>query len=434
RGEPASRAPTGHKERAGGERRKRRPTKAHLRVATLNMRGYRTAGDPNMEGKWLQVNQVLREKRIAVLALQETHLSAERVKMLNDLFKENMEVVYSADPENETGARGVAFAINKRFVKQPKYTTIEVVPGRAAVLDLKWSDSRQLRMLNVYGPNDPHQNAKFWSDLRECEQTRNVDMVLGDLNVVTSPMDRIPERSDGEEPVRELDTFIESRNLVDGWRLTNAHKRAYTYLQRSTGSQSRIDRVYARRDILQDADNWDILEPGLITDHRLALVDIADRKAPFTGKGRWVMPKHLLTDEKMKKKMREIGAQLVAEIGRIGVRTANENPQKAYATFKERLVLAARQRAKEKVPRMQKQIERLREDVQRTLNTDATTNRKEAAPSLDADRIQHAAILQDRLDRLEQKRFETARRCVAARHKIQDEMMTKRWARSAGTT
>ncbi|KAI0331329.1 DNase I-like protein [Cubamyces sp. BRFM 1775] len=392
-------------------RRRRRSTKAHLRIATLNMRGYSTMGNTTPEGKWLQINQLLREKRIAVLALQETHLNEERVVALNNLFSEVMEVVYSPDPSNETGARGVAYAINKRFVKQPEYHLETVVPGRAILLDLKWSGTRRLKILNVYGPNQPRLNAEFWKDLSARPFTRGVDLLLGDFNVVEAPWDRIPERSDDERATEELTELIESRTLTDGWRRMNANQRAYTYMQRGTGSQSRLDQIYARVALMQDADNWDILESGLTTDHKLALVDMADRQAPYHGKGRWAMPKHLLTDEKMVRTMKELGRDL--------------NPQKAYIEFKKKLTLAARKRAKEKVPKMQRTIDRLREDVRITLNPAPETEESDEARTA---RERHAAILQERLDDLEAKRFETARRCVAARHRIQDEMMTKRWA------
>ncbi|KAI0336024.1 DNase I-like protein, partial [Cubamyces sp. BRFM 1775] len=421
----------GQGEQPTRKRKRRRQTKAHLRIATLNMRGYRANGQVSPEGKWMQVNQLLREKRIAVLALQETHLSQERVLMLNRLFGEVMEVVYSPDPENETGARGVAFAINKRFVKKPEYETVEIVPGRALILDLKWSEDRRIRILNVYGPNDSHQNADFWSALKAHVQVENVELMAGDLNIVESPMDRVPERGDNGEAVDALNALTRAKNMVDGWRVTNADEKMYTYMQKSTGSQSRIDRIYIRKDILADADNWDVLDPGLVTDHRLAIVDMADRAAPYVGKGRWVMPKHLLTDEKMKKKMKEIGEELALKIEEMGERTEAQNPQVAYMAFKAKLIQAARSRAKEKVPIMQKRIENLREDLRRTLNPPPREpGEGEESESAREQRERHAAILQDRLGELERKRFETARKCVAARHRIQDEMMTKRWARS----
>ncbi|KAH9891235.1 Endonuclease/exonuclease/phosphatase [Cubamyces lactineus] len=408
---PASTGPlAGRENRGGSNKRKRRPTKAHLRFASLNMRGYRTTGDATPE--------VLREKRIAVLALQETHLSEERVQMLNRLF----------DPINETGARGVAFAINKRFVKKPEYVTTEVVRGRALVLDLKW-------IMNVYGPNDSCQSAEFWKTLETSEQATNLDLLLGDFNIVESPRDRIPERGDSAEATEALSALVRSGQMSDGWRDANVEQKAYTYMQKSTGSQSRIDRIYIRKSICEDADNWDILEPGLLTDHRLAVVDMADRQAPYVGKGRWVMPKHLLTDEKMKRKMREIGGKLVKAIEEMGERQPDRNPQTVYVAFKDELTQAARARAKEKVPKMQKRIEMLREDIKRTLNPPPADNEGgEESEQAKHERMMHAGILQDRLDNLERKRFETARKCVAARHRIQDETMTKKWARSAGTT
>jgi hypothetical protein len=56
-------------------------TKAAIKIATLNMKGF-LVNDPLNPGikinKWNHVNQIMRENNIAILVLQETHLTEER--------------------------------------------------------------------------------------------------------------------------------------------------------------------------------------------------------------------------------------------------------------------------------------------------------------------------------------------------------------------
>ncbi|KAI0334322.1 DNase I-like protein, partial [Cubamyces sp. BRFM 1775] len=427
-------ASAGHVHNNGGEVRrkeKKRSMKAHLRIATLNMRGYGLGGSQSTPGqvseKWLLMNQIMREKRIAIMAVQEAHLDDERAGTLKRIFEETMEIVYSADPDNGTAARGVAFVINKRIVKQPKYEYRVVREGRVLLLDLEWSITKRLRLLNVYAPNDMTKNMEMWEELMTANVGR-VDIALGDMNVVEDPMDRLPPREDHEGARNALKRWTAARNLVDGWRRSNVDVKAFTYMHASNGHQSRLDRIYLKARLEKDADNWEMAESGIKTDHKLVWVDVTDREAPFVGKGRWAMPKHLLTDEKMKKTMKELAKKMVSEMEAMGERTTERNAQTVYHAFKASLVAAARARAKEKIPKMQKRIDRLKDDLHATLNPNGQPN-CETEEEMEK-RIAHAAILQERLEKLKQRRFEGARRTTAARHNITNETLTKRWTRA----
>ncbi|EIW58570.1 DNase I-like protein, partial [Trametes versicolor FP-101664 SS1] len=308
------------------------------------------------------MNQLLRDRKIAVLALQETHTNDRRLDLLNRIFERNMAILHSPDPVNATGARGVAFAINKRIFKDGSPRIRVIVPGRAILLTIQWSEDRTLRILNVYAPNDPHANAAFWTSLANANIGR-IDVMLGDCNVVEDRADRIPQREDPEAPRMALQTLCEQSQMVDGWRVAHPLEKGFTYLQDSTSVQSRLDRIYVRRPMLKDCSDWQIVEPGVPTDHLMATVTAENYKSPFIGKGRWVMQPHLLEDAEMKKTMLALGKELVRKIEAIRERTPDDNPQLAYADFKRDLVAAARARAKEKIPKIQKRMERLRDDL-----------------------------------------------------------------------
>jgi hypothetical protein len=57
-------------------------TQASLKIASLNIRGRGPTGN----NKWNHINQIMKEQRLGVLAIQEAHLTQEHVDNLHTLF------------------------------------------------------------------------------------------------------------------------------------------------------------------------------------------------------------------------------------------------------------------------------------------------------------------------------------------------------------
>ncbi|KAI0348931.1 hypothetical protein OH77DRAFT_1499698 [Trametes cingulata] len=247
---------------------------------------------------------------------------------------ERLDLFFSADPVNPTGARGITFVTSNCVFS-------EIIPGRAGMLDLTWSTDRRLRLLNVYGPNDRQESITFWRTLTQ-KNLRSVSVMLGDFNIVDMPIDRLPQKDDPEP---------------------NPTTKMYTYIQSATGSQSRIDRIYVSRTVEKDVDDWCSTTTGVPTDHKMVSVMVANKQAPYVGKGRWSLPTHLLTDDTLKTEMKRLGSRLLSELEQLEERTPLSNPQACYRRFKSDLISAARKRAKTKIPKMDKQIVQLRENL-----------------------------------------------------------------------
>lgn len=88
-------------------------TRCRLRIGSLNIKGFGHSPVHGAPDKWLYINQVVKDRRLAVLAVQEAHLTPERLDNLNTLFAASLLILGSPDPENGAAARGVAFVINK---------------------------------------------------------------------------------------------------------------------------------------------------------------------------------------------------------------------------------------------------------------------------------------------------------------------------------
>lgn len=398
-------------------------TRASLKIATLNMRGYGEPRPGQMTDKWMCINQIVRDERVAILALQETHLTAERVERLNDLFAATMLVYGSFDEVNPTGARGVAFVVNKRLINTDNVTFGELEPGRAVTLRMKWTNGERLRIINVYAPNVASENTAFWAcRLAEGGKPRafRPDMIVGDFNMVEDAIDRLPPHRDTPEQCEALQRFLRELSLSDSWRARHPGTRMYTYLQQATGSQSRIDRIYTTRDTAHKAMDWEVVGPGISTDHRMLVIGLTNAEIPYQGKGRWALPPVLLSDAPFLKTMKELGKDLQTQLERQQVRTHTNNPQVAYASFKHKLVEAARRRARQCVPKIERAVQGIRKDIA------AVGNAENMGDEEKKDSLQ---VLQNRLAELETRRFGAKRRTVAANDWARGETICKYWTK-----
>ena len=73
--------------------------RANINIATLNLNG---ASAPtvnlNVVDKWARINSTLRNNKIAILALQETHLDEEMAETIQRCFGKSFDLMYTSDP------------------------------------------------------------------------------------------------------------------------------------------------------------------------------------------------------------------------------------------------------------------------------------------------------------------------------------------------
>ncbi|KIY48016.1 DNase I-like protein, partial [Fistulina hepatica ATCC 64428] len=285
--------------RIGRRRRGKKKTGANVKISTLNMRGRGNIDerDTSPQSKWMHINQLMRDKRIGVLAVQEAHLTQEYVDQIERLFGRRLKVMHSSG-ENAMQAAGIAIVLNKEIVDIQGAEWMEVIPGRAAILSMDWGGSdRKINIMVIYTPNTPRANKNFWEGIVEQWTMLGLpdpDLMMGDTNVVEDSLDRLPERRDGEDVVNALDELKRHFRLKDGWRVANPNERGYTYMQVATGSQSRIDRIYATNTICKDALHWEIERTSIATDHKLTSVVLTNNNLPYVGRGRWTIPGYLI--------------------------------------------------------------------------------------------------------------------------------------------
>jgi exonuclease III len=173
--------------------------RANINIATLNVNGA-TAPSSNMNliEKWAMINQTIKKHKIAILALQETHLDEERASDVQRCFQKSFDLYYSSDPENPRATAGVAFLINKALISPEHISVRAIVPGRAAILSIAWSSIKKLTILNIYAPVNRRHQPEFWRRIERRRARARIprpDFVLGDFNVTEDPLDRSPPPS-----------------------------------------------------------------------------------------------------------------------------------------------------------------------------------------------------------------------------------------------
>lgn len=365
----------------------------------------------------------MRDNRIGVLAIQEAHLDDAFVDRLHALFGKRLHVVFSSNPERQTQAQGVAIVLNKEItnVKDVKVTVL--AHGRAMLVTIPWHNSKVINVLNVYAPNAAHENAAFWRTLNEKWVRRRLpipDIMLGDFNLVEDSLDRLPCRDDSPNAVESLRSFRANLELIDGWRDTFPDERAYTHTQKPANTKARLDRIYVSNEIFHTAVDWNILiAPFETADHSVVSVTMTDPQLPHMGKGRWSVPGAVLKDEQALAAVCVLGEAFEKALDDLHERTPERNPQSLYAQFKEDTINVLRQAAKRKLPKLDREIESLEADLQRTLN--------DPEPIATEERLLQAAILEERIKKLHALRHDRIRLAVATRNRVEGETVSKYW-------
>jgi exonuclease III len=257
----------------------------------------------------LNINQIIRDQRIGILALQETHLSKDNENALNSTPGLRIQITSSIDPA-QINAKGVAIVMNKNLVNTSGVKVHELIPGRALLVIVPWRKDNTLKVLAIYAPNNPQNNQFFWDNVySKLRGLPKPDIMLGDFNLVEDALDRLPPKQDAQGPTLKLNELKSHLKMRDGWRTEHPDSLQYTFAQSAHQGrrQSRIDRIYIKDELLPFSREWDISPPGIHTDHQLVSARISSKKMPFVGTGRWSLPLFILNNKKLREEMIELG-------------------------------------------------------------------------------------------------------------------------------
>lgn len=110
--------------------------KASIKIATLNINGGNIISSRQ---KWYDLNRVVLENKISILALTEAHIDEGAKTSLNNLFARQLSFHVTSDPINPTSRGGVAVILNKQYVKWKSVKEQVIIPGRALYVTIDWA-------------------------------------------------------------------------------------------------------------------------------------------------------------------------------------------------------------------------------------------------------------------------------------------------------
>lgn len=351
---------------------KNQTLKANINIASLNINGYASPAR-NMNGieKWSTIYQSMKENKIAILALQETHLDDNMLHSIENCFGKRLSVVNSKLPDNPRASAGVAFVINRALVAPKDLEYTELIEGRALAIKFKWHNDEEIALLNIYAPNDRKAHPDFWETMdrkRRSKGLRRPDLMLGDFNVTEEPMDRTPAHLDDTDAIAALRNLRQCLGLEDSWRHAFPHDREFTYRAQLNGQaiKSRLDRIYSSKETASALFEWKISQTSVPTDHWMVSVKYAPAQAPFIGNGRWTMQIPELENDTLIDRLIDRGMILQEKLNNPLTNQAprgKENPQSLWTSFKDDVVKITKKHCAESRGRLGKKIHVIERDI-----------------------------------------------------------------------
>ena len=363
----------------------------------------------------------MRENKIGILAVQETHLTIELAEQFTNLFGNTYTLLHSPDPHT-TNARGIALILNKRIIDPENANLTVLIPGRALTVNIPWHDNNSLNILTVYSPNAPGEIKDFWKSIQEHvshSPNPKPNVVLGDFNLIEDALDRLPCKMDDHRATTALRTFKTSNKLIDGWRTSHPEEKGYTWMRESDGTQSRIDRIYVHESFFSDCKSWEISHPPIPTDHDMVSAEISTPTAPLLGRGRWAIPTRLLKNKSMKREIQKLGSELEANLRATDGRTQQRNPQAMLRDFKNKTLQTLRMHERKTQPLIKMNIAKLSETLTKLRND----------PDLPEDEIKIATVqIKKQIQCLTRETHQHARDRLAAIDAAEGEKIGKTWS------
>jgi ribonuclease HI len=346
--------------------------KANITIATININGA-TAPTSNMNliDKWSMINRTIRTNKIAILALQETHLDEERAGDIHRCFHKSFDLHYSPDPDNPRTSAGVAFIVNKALIAPHQITVRALIPGRATVLTLTRPDNNKTSIINIYAPVERPKQPEFWEQLERRKSRARIphpDFMMGDFNVTEDLIDRSPPHVDDRAAREALRTIKHAWGIQDHWRHAYPNDRVFTYrAPRGDGwIHSRLDRVYAARKHAPTLFEWKAGPTAIPTDHWIVSVKFATKDAPDIGKGRWTWPPQSLTDAELIKNIIKRGMAIQEKLDKLDRNETNRdetNPQRLWEEFKIDIRKLAKDHTKKTCHKATSMVKNLEKDI-----------------------------------------------------------------------
>ena len=284
-----------------------------LKIASLNCRGL---GEFT---KRRDLFHFLREKKLSVYLLQDTHFTTEVEERVRREW--GYDAFFSSFASN---SRGVAILINNNI----DYKLINVTKdlnGNYIILRIEAFETRFV-IVNVYGPNDDQPNfyINLEDTIRSSGEIENL-IIAGDFNLVMNfDLDycNYVRRNNVEAREKVLD-IISNFDLLDIYRELNPDTRRYTWRRSSPFQQSRLDFFLISDTMTPFVKDSDII-PGYKSDHSIITLSFQfgqeEKRQSF-----WKFNSSLLSDIKYLSEINTLINEITSEYAALPYNKENIN-------------------------------------------------------------------------------------------------------------
>ena len=234
----------------------------------------------------------LRKKPFQVIFLQETHSTVKCEKLWKSQW--GGQVLYDHGTSN---SKGCAVLI-KRNLSTQIHKICKSGTGQFLVIDISIEDIRYT-ICNLYAPNND--DPEFFKHVLELiDRFDNSNLILGgDFNTILSSNDRRGGAKDvvgHPKCVKILKEYMQSRGILDIWRLRNPNKFKYTWSRQNPSPiRERLDYFLVSYDLTHKILIADI-DSAFASDHALPHITISTGSYDY-GRGYWKLNTNLLLNE-----------------------------------------------------------------------------------------------------------------------------------------
>ena len=218
--------------------------------------------------------------------MQETHSLKQDEGLWSAQFRGTLKFLHGT---NDSRGVLIGFTENLDFTIESEHRDQEL-----RYLLLKCIiQGHSLLLINLYNANQESNQVKVVSDLLELLGMIDIDpdskiTFGGDMNVIFD----ILLESDGGNPflktntLSRLEFLLQSYELCDIWRIRNKNTKRYTYRQRTSFIQRRLDYIFVSSDLQDCVKTIDVI-PSVNTDHSAVYLQIRVQNENRRGKSYW---------------------------------------------------------------------------------------------------------------------------------------------------
>ena len=215
-----------------------------LSFITLNVRGI------NSSRKRRAIFRQLHNKNASVIFLQESYSSNYQEKLWSSEW--GSKIHFCHDSKH---SKGVAILFNPK-IQVTIENQMQSEDGRILILQVV-IDDKKLVCANIYAPNDPGAQHRFYSHLNDILQKFSSESIIlgGDYNCPLSKEDKEGGRdfSHKYHVAEEIKSLMCSLDLEDVWRKLHPNKKQFTWRTSDQKIKCRLDYLLTSKQLLQQS-------------------------------------------------------------------------------------------------------------------------------------------------------------------------------------